>query len=350
MKLLSALGKDYDVIMEMVDFLHGDFAYGENARKVKESFTEPLDEIVLLCTTKTLTSLESLKSILQSEYPHIRLTGIDLEVPDITTAGDDKKIRNKVFDAVQQYQNSRLILSSAGRKEITQRIIEAGYIYGFYGYLSITLPPEFNQLKETNKDLKDYQIVRRHPEHLIINWYPLSALLRRRHQLPETIQTNTQQGIGEVQDQTEPDLIRNFSALYSLPLMLIRRLQTEKIGADKKNELRDYNWLRALPKTDLHCHFGGAADPEELKAIAESILSDNLVYKRWKEKIPSVEKRLRNRSLEEELCKRKGDAQKHPLHYLKEYYTQSDWNHWFMTCAFIAFYALSIGLNWDYTQ
>ncbi|MEP9412485.1 MAG: hypothetical protein HRF42_14020 [Candidatus Brocadia sp.] len=324
MKLLSALGEKYDVIMEMVDFLNGNFAYTETVRKIKNSFTESLDEIILLYTTKTTAVFRDLKAILQSEYPDIQLTGIDLGIPDVITADDDEKIRSKVFEAVERHQDSRLILSSAGRKDITQRIVDAGYIYGFYGYLSVTLPQEFHQLNESDKGMKTYQIVRKYPECLIVNWYPLSALLRKKYHLPETIQRDTQPGISEVRLSTEAELIQNFSALYSLPLMLIQRLKSEKIGVDKKNEYRDYNWLRALPKTDLHCHFGGAAGPEELKAIAEAILADSLVCERWKDKIQSVSKRLRSRSLEEELYKRKGVSQNHPLHYLKKYYKEID--------------------------
>lgn len=82
--------------------------------------------------------------------------------------------------------------------------------------------------------------------------------------------------------------------------------------------------MHALPKTDLHCHFGGAARPEELKTIAEAILADSLVYERWKGKIQSVKKKLRNRSLEEELYRRKDDAKNHPLYYLKKYYKETD--------------------------
>lgn len=320
MKLLSALGENYDVIIEMVDFLNGDFEYSEAARKIKGSFIEPMDELVLLCTTHTAAVFDDLEAILSIEYPDISLNNIDLEIQDITNVRDDEKIRNTIFNTVERYQKDKLIVSSAGRKDITQRIVEAGYIYGFYGYLSITLSAEFFHLKNTPGGLKDYQIARKYPEHLIINWYPLSTLLRRRYYLPETTQVDIQQSNYDI--LKEPDLIQNFSALYSLPLMIIQRLKSEKIGVDKKYEQKDYTWLRALPKTDLHCHFGGAAGPEELKTIAEAILGDTFVKERWRTEIQSVEKKLRNCSLEEELYKRKGTTQKHPLHYLEEYYKE----------------------------
>ncbi|MGQ3685900.1 MAG: hypothetical protein ACUBOA_12980 [Candidatus Loosdrechtia sp.] len=324
MKLISALGENYDIIMEMIDFLNGDFPYTEITRNTKESFAEPLDEIVLFCTIKTIPVFQELKKILILEYPDIQLKKVNLGIEDITSVIDDEKTRRIVFDVLEQYLGEKLILSSAGRKDITQRIIEGGYIYGFYGYLSVTFSAEFQRYKKNIAGLKDYQIIRKHPECLSVNWYPLSTLLRRKYHLPEKTSADGQQVICTVPLQTEQELIQSFPALYSLPLALIYHLKSEKIGTDLGRESADYQWLSALPKTDLHCHFGGTAGPYELKAIAEAIFSDNLVYVRWKEEIPFIRKKLRDRSLEEWLYKRKGTAKNHPLYYLKEYYRGID--------------------------
>lgn len=323
MKLFTALGENYDVIMEMVDFLSGSYAYAESAQNTKKQFTKSLDEIVLFCTKETLPVFQGLKIILGQEYPQIRVSCIDLMVSDIRSSDDEENIRDKVFVTFEQYQEADLILSSAGRKDITQRMVEAGYIFGFRGYLSLTLPMDFYQFKKTTTGLKDYQIIRNHPEYLTVNWYPLSTFLRRRYRLPEDDSPEKQGTVSDIKHPEQPELIRNFSALYSLPLSLIQRLKSEKIGANNSSAQRDYDWLRSLPKTDLHCHFGGAAGPRDLKTIAETIASDPHLPERWKEGMTSVRNALRNNPLPDALKKKSDATNDHPLRHLREHYRQT---------------------------
>ncbi|MCF6147687.1 MAG: hypothetical protein E3K37_03415 [Candidatus Kuenenia sp.] len=323
MKLFTALGENYDVIMEMVDFLSGSYAYAESAQNTKKQFTKSLDEIVLFCTKETFPVFQDLKIIICREYPQIRVSCIDLMVSDIRSRDDEENIRDKVFAAFEQYQEADLILSSAGRKDITQRMVEAGYIFGFQGYLSLTLPRDFYQLRKNHTGLKDYQIIRNHPEYLTVNWYPLSTFLRRRYRLPEDDSPEKQGNVSYIIHPEQPELIRNFSALYSLPLSLIQRLKSEKIGANNSSAQRDYDWLRSLPKTDLHCHFGGAAGPRDLKTIAETIASDPHLPERWKEGMTSVRNALRNNPLPDALKKKSDATNGHPLCHLREHYRQT---------------------------
>lgn len=322
MKLLSALGENYDVIMEMVDFLSGNYAYAESARNIKNQFTKSLDELVLFCTTETLPVFQDLKTILGHEYPEIRASCVDLMVSDIKSKDDEERMRDKVFVTFEQYQDKDLILSSAGRKDITQRIVEAGYIFGFQGYLSLTLTGDFYPYKKNNQGLKDYQIIRKHPESLTVNWYPLSTFLRRRYRLPEYDAPEKQGTVFDIKHLEQPELIQNFSALYSLPLAIIQRLKSEKIGTGASSAQMDDNWLRALPKTDLHCHFGGAAGPRDLKTIAEAIVSDPHLPECWKEGIAPVRKALQNNPLYDALKKKSDATNGHPLRHLREHYRQ----------------------------
>ncbi|MDY0132212.1 MAG: CRISPR-associated ring nuclease [Desulforegulaceae bacterium] len=72
----------------------------------------------------------------------------------------------------------------------------------------------------------------------------------------------------------------NFLALYTLPPELIGFLKNYKIGINKKNLKKDYNLLKKLPKTELHCHLGGVADAFELIEIAKELETELLFYKK----------------------------------------------------------------------
>ena len=64
------------------------------------------------------------------------------------------------------------------------------------------------------------------------------------------------------------ETLPNFMALYSLSPGLIKTLKRIHIGIDQDRERVELDWLSRLPKTDLHCHLGGVAAPEELIEIA----------------------------------------------------------------------------------
>ncbi len=65
-----------------------------------------------------------------------------------------------------------------------------------------------------------------------------------------------------------------FQALYVLPPAIITNLQAARIGVDPCAEKDELNWLKQLPKTDLHCHLGGVADATELVRVAEAMRED----------------------------------------------------------------------------
>jgi len=65
----------------------------------------------------------------------------------------------------------------------------------------------------------------------------------------------------------------NFLALYSLPPREIQRLKEIVVGADpapaRKNA--ELEFLRRLPKAELHCHLGGVLTVEEIIQVAGSV-------------------------------------------------------------------------------
>ena len=70
----------------------------------------------------------------------------------------------------------------------------------------------------------------------------------------------------------------NFHILYTLPPDKIKALRHEKIGVDPARRPAELEWLRQLPKADLHCHLGGVLDPEDMIAVAEGMKSHDLSF------------------------------------------------------------------------
>ena len=66
--------------------------------------------------------------------------------------------------------------------------------------------------------------------------------------------------------------ITNFRLLYSLPPKIINKLKNEFIASDLLLKDRDLQWLRKLPKTELHCHFGGIFNVEEMIEVAQVVV------------------------------------------------------------------------------
>jgi hypothetical protein len=56
----------------------------------------------------------------------------------------------------------------------------------------------------------------------------------------------------------------NFRRLYTLSPEQIRQLKDRHIGTDTDMAAQELAWLQALPKADLHCHFGGILSIEEM--------------------------------------------------------------------------------------
>lgn len=69
------------------------------------------------------------------------------------------------------------------------------------------------------------------------------------------------------------DKVSNFLSLYRLPSEVIDRLKSVKLGVDPEKKERELNFLRQLPKVELHCHLGGIAHSDELIEIADACMS-----------------------------------------------------------------------------
>lgn len=90
----------------------------------------------------------------------------------------------------------------------------------------------------------------------------------------------------------EQDDRSNFHVLYTLPPSKIEKLKKEKFGVDPEKMQEELDYLRRLPKTDLHCHLGGVLNPSELIEVAstysleiENLKKSNVRYAIWLEEL-----------------------------------------------------------------
>ena len=248
LKLITALGNK-DLILELIDFFNGRdrYRYKEEAEVIREKFAERrISDVHLVCTRNVLPLLEELKDAVSTDYPDLvgHIHGISLDCDDIGCRGDDSDMRDKVYQAVERLAlDDDLIISSSGRKTITQRLIEAGLLYGCKGYLTITA-----ERNERRDDSMNFNVL----------WTSARRFAEERRP-------------GRM---LKEELGDNFRSLYLLPTSMIHRLQEEHIGTDPAMAATDLAWLQKLPKADLHCHLGGAYDAALLKEMAASLLVD----------------------------------------------------------------------------
>lgn len=66
----------------------------------------------------------------------------------------------------------------------------------------------------------------------------------------------------------------SFQALNVLPPSLMESLKNSVIGLDPAREEEDLQWLRRLPKVDLHCHLGGVSSAADLLEITAAMQSE----------------------------------------------------------------------------
>lgn len=146
--LLSALGRKRMLVLELLDFLSNrpDFVYAEEATELRKIFKGyDVSKVVLICTDESEKVYDDLKGYMESEYPDVDMEKISLSCSDITCSKTDKSMRKIVYDAIERHAGPNLIISSAGRKTITQRIIEAGMLFGAWVICPLQCPMKFQK-------------------------------------------------------------------------------------------------------------------------------------------------------------------------------------------------------------
>lgn len=249
-KLITALGNMW-LICEIIDFFNGGdrFRYEGEAAVVRSHFAgAKLTDIYIVCTQDVDEIFKNeLKPMLAKEYPNLRTHPIRLPCKDISCDNDDEIMRQLVYETVRKLAADNLVISSGGRKTLTNRIIEAGLLYGCMGYLTITAPRGKERASDIRYRTTEFGVL----------WISARRFSEERRR-----------GI------VKEELGDNFRSLYLLPTTMLDRLRHNNIGADQKRSDEDIEWIRQFPKADLHCHLGGSFDVDLLKEMAKALICD----------------------------------------------------------------------------
>ncbi len=76
----------------------------------------------------------------------------------------------------------------------------------------------------------------------------------------------------------------NFLRLYQLPTSKIQALKNENLGCDSSKSEEDLQWIKRIPKAELHCHMGGILTTAGMIKVATS-LEEKVESARKKDKI-----------------------------------------------------------------
>ncbi len=194
----------------------------------------------------------------------------------------------------------RVVLSLAGgRKTMSADLQRAGEVFGHHGLIHI-LDRNFNP--EKGKLLRAFDFTGPLPPPLQDTFLPivvagsapgnealdvererLHALIGELPNGPVTIEdTPLLDAVTEIRRRAEnllanfhlqlaeEDKQGNFPTLYLLPRRRLHALRNQRIGTDPAQAQRDLEWLRRLPKAELHCHLGGILHSEELIEVASA--------------------------------------------------------------------------------
>lgn len=306
--LISALGATPDIIEETI----GIFNYNENVEfyqgnttvKALRNGLERVDEVWLVATDQKHKDLSNGKQILSlqesfdyicrncAQYNvHIRIFVLD-GVDDIVNEDDARAFHDLLLRVVayahQQNVGGKLYLSLAcGRKTMSTDMQDAAYIFGCDNLLHVlgdnkeASHPMLMGSVTPNEAIRVQNV--EFDSDLVLRCKPSTSFL---NDVEEQKQQSQHFYTSYYLDEKETR--SNFHILYTLPPSKIKQLKETKLGVCREKEKEELDWLRQLPKTDLHCHLGGVLKPDEMIEVAKCYLPQmeeetryNPSYKDW---------------------------------------------------------------------
>lgn len=317
--LVSALGANADIIEEIIGFtnysetmdFYSDHSHFDDVRVSRESAlfsVYPADELWLVATDKehlisttsrgrvdinsSLEDFDYIKKVCDRYVRRIRLF-ILKDVKDITNEYEAKCFRDLAFRVIayakQQCAGGKLYLSLAcGRKTMSADFQEAAYCFGCDALIHV--------LGNNKSDAYPLNLgVVPKNEVLKIEGVTFEESAECIYVIPNTdfldninSQKRDSQHFFSTYYLNEKETRSNFHILYTLHPSKVESLKREKFGCDKKEQSSELEYLRMLPKSDLHCHLGGVLDAKELIEVArvyspliEKEKEKNQLYRDW---------------------------------------------------------------------
>ena len=206
---------------------------------------------------------------------------------DGNAQGEVELIRELILRVVLAAGPDAVLCLSGGRKTMSADMQRAGTVFGCRAMVHVLAPDGSNQRLKAHDfttplpaDIRIQAVVvgdGRRSDLLAIapaitpmaysvtegDFIQPEALLRK------AVEIRERDG-GQMLANFHADLARdetheNWRSLYRLPPADIAKLRAEKI--DPKHR----DWLKALPKADLHCHIGGILDLDEQIAVGQAV-------------------------------------------------------------------------------
>ncbi len=321
--LVGTLGLTWSIIPELLGFTNRDdvslFANRSDLQKVSKGLSK-IDEIWLVATKGAEKNIKSL-----FEWKRLSdLNKLPIKVwvaEDIEDIDSESKIRNfreliwrLVYKGVHKFGSQNLFCCLAGgRKTMSADLQEAATFFGCKCLLHLAdagnIPPYLaRELKaETltrplseedsrlffpiilGKDINGSELFNYSSP--INSDYSLNEEINNDGYIPicglePNLTTHVEKHkheadnlyLNHTKSLAENDFGNPFHALYALSSKDIEALKIVRIGKRRENEAEEKEWLRKLPKTDLHCHLGGIANASELIEIASSVKEDLAEY------------------------------------------------------------------------
>lgn len=295
--LVSALGAQPDIIEETVgyinfkevDFYEGLASYQsiQTSREEADFSSFPIDELWLVATERehkevgnrviksTLEDFEKIEESCGKYVTRIRLFVLQ-GISDITNDVEAFQYRDLVYRVIayarQQCADGRLYLSLAcGRKTMSADFQEAAYCFGCDALIHVlgdtkdsAFPLNLGAVKKNEvlqvKELSfgDDKILYCTPDTNF--WKDIQKQKRDSQHFYTTYYLN------------EKETRSNFHILYTLPPSKIKELKMDYVGIDPSKQEEELEYLRRLPKSDLHCHLGGVLSADEMVEVAKCYL------------------------------------------------------------------------------
>lgn len=318
--LLTTMGTTWQIPPELIGFTNPEIAdlyrFHPSREEIQKARTEngicPVDELWIITTTGRVDREVQRVSEWHALLPaHLTLNIWQVaETDDLGTEEEcnlmKEAILRIVLHAAERVRNGRLFLSLAGgRKTMSSDMQFAASVFGCHALLHVIDHGEFS------KRIRDYTprdflspipaTCSKAVTPLVTGRYARNSLIDMDlHQNPPILACNYPipwPDSGKSTSLTVSDLSltkdvenrvkhaeflasnytnslmredkgANFLALYHLPPRVIHELKTTCFGVEPSRSEMELNWLRQLPKADLHCHLGGVLDAKDLIRVA----------------------------------------------------------------------------------
>ena len=302
-----------------VDIFCKNNVYYSFIQTLKNNNITTIDELWVICTHGELTNQAIEKFNIwyaktcekRIKIPECKFIGLK-DISDLTTEVECKQMADFIFRVVlkayEEKRNGKLLLSLAGgRKTMSSDMQRAAFFFGCDILFHIAdsgspLRAEPNELLDTlNEKMANavFPLIIQEkiptsplteiPTKLISSDYPIefnrenitSAILL--DEINNRLINAQSISFNAYKQRTSDFKIGIFHGLYQLSPIILNRLNSET---------PDFNWIKSLPKIDLHCHFGGILDIQGLIKVAKAnekkiceALSQNSEFKQWYENI-----------------------------------------------------------------